>query len=324
MEQRKSLRELTLLDRFLFNETMEIPENMQALLEIILGKEIVLKYLPQSEKEQRISPLSRFVKLDVWVQDEENVIYEVESQRKNTGNLPKRSRYYQSMIDSRLLEPGIDDFNELNPVYVIIITPFDLFKKKKCCYTFSMTCEEVSDVYLNDGAVRIFLNTHGEDDKDISPELKELLYFIEHTNDQGKIYRSDKVNGIRKSVRTIQNNEEVNLRYMQEWEEKLMFKREGLQEGREEGRKEGIKEGRKEGIEETQKKMQPVIDEAERRLREVEEEKNKIKQEAYEQEVQTFLNLLKSGFSQEKVRSYTNSGEDIVKEALERLRAKPV
>ncbi len=180
--------------------------------------------------------------------------------------------------------------------------------------------KEADGVDLNDGAVRIFLNTHGKDDKGISQDLKELLYLIEHTNDQNKVFQSEKVNRIRQSVRAIQNNEEVSLRYMQEWEEKLMFKREGREEGR--------KEGRKEGREETRKELQPKIDEAERRqkeaesrLSEAEAEKNRIEHEAHEREVQIFLNLLNSGLPQEKVQSYTNSGENIVKEALERFRA---
>lgn len=295
MEQRKTLRELTLLDRFLFNETMEKPENMQAVLEIILGKEVVLKYLPQSEKEQRTSPVFRYVKLDVWTQDEDDVVYEIEAQKLNTGNLPKRSRYYQGLIDSKLLEPGVNDFDELNPVFVIIIMPFDLFKKEKYRYTFTMKCEEAAGVDLNDGAVRIFLNTHGKDDDGVSPELKELLYFIEHTNDQGMVFRSEKVNRIRKSVRSIQDNEEVGIRYMQEWEEKLMYQRMARQEGLEEGRREGRKE------------MQSVIDEAKHKL-------NK----AHEREIQTFLNLLERGMSQEEVQGITNSGEDIVREALQR------
>ena len=46
----KPLKDLTLLDRFLFSETMEDPENLQTMLEIILGKEIVLQYLPQTGK----------------------------------------------------------------------------------------------------------------------------------------------------------------------------------------------------------------------------------------------------------------------------------
>ena len=37
MTKRRSLGELTLLNRFLFAETMEDPENLRILLEIILG-----------------------------------------------------------------------------------------------------------------------------------------------------------------------------------------------------------------------------------------------------------------------------------------------
>lgn len=77
-ESGKSLEERTLLNRFLFAEAMEIPENMRILLEIILGRDIVLKLPPQTEKEERRSPLSRFVKLDVWTSDEEGAIYDTE------------------------------------------------------------------------------------------------------------------------------------------------------------------------------------------------------------------------------------------------------
>lgn len=52
-----------LLDRFLFAEAMEDPQNMRDVLEIILGKDVVLKHLPQTEKEARISPAYRFAKV---------------------------------------------------------------------------------------------------------------------------------------------------------------------------------------------------------------------------------------------------------------------
>ena len=45
----KSLKDLTLLNRFLFAEAMDDPVNM---LEIVLGREIVLEDLPQTGKEQ--------------------------------------------------------------------------------------------------------------------------------------------------------------------------------------------------------------------------------------------------------------------------------
>ena len=61
MEQkkRKKLKELNLLDRFLFDETMEDPETYRAALEIILGRDVCLKDNSQSEKEVRTIPSFR-------------------------------------------------------------------------------------------------------------------------------------------------------------------------------------------------------------------------------------------------------------------------
>ncbi len=231
MEPNKSLQELTLLDRFLFDEAMEKPENIRAVLEIILGKDVVLQSLPQTEKEERTSERYRFVKLDVWAQDEEGTIYNTEVQQKNKGNLPKRSRYYQSKIDAKLLEPGVLDFNKMDSVFFILIAPFDVFGRGRYRYTFTMQCKEEPDLKLDDGATRIFLNTHGTDDENISSELKELLDFMEHTNDEGVELRSEKVRNLKESVRMIQTNEEMGVKYMQAWEEKAWERLEGREEG---------------------------------------------------------------------------------------------
>ncbi len=268
MEPKKSLQELTLLDRFLFDEAMEKPENMQAVLEIILGEDVVLKSLPQTEKEERISEVYRFVKLDVWAQDEEGTIYNTEVQQKNKGNLPKRSRYYQSRIDSKLLEPGVLDFNELNSVFLILIAPFDLFGRGRYRYTFTMRCDEEPDLALEDGAARIFLNTHGTDEENISPELKELLDFMEHTNEENLEFRSEKVRKLKKSVRIIQADEDMGVKYMQAWEEKawerLEGKEEGIAEGMEKGMEKGIAEGMEKGMEKGMEQL--LLQKIERKL----------------------------------------------------------
>jgi predicted transposase/invertase (TIGR01784 family) len=91
----------------------------------------------------------------------------------------RRSRYYQSLIDSSLLEPGETDFGKLNDVYVIFIAPFDLFGEKKYCYTFVNTCIEDNDIKLDDGVVKIFLNTRGKNDDEVSKDLVELLHAME-------------------------------------------------------------------------------------------------------------------------------------------------
>lgn len=233
----KDLKDLNLLDRFLFAEAMEDSENMRDVLEIILGKEVVLQHLPQTEKEARTSPAYRFAKLDVWTKDTDDAIYDTEVQKKDTKNLPKRSRYYESLIDSKLLKPGEKDFNKMNDVYIILIAPFDLFGQGKYMYTFQMTCQESSSVLLNDGATRIFLNTHGTNPEDVSQELVELLHYIENTTQEmADSCASTRIHKMQERICSIKSSEEVSVKYMQRWEEMEMEKDEAREEGRAEGR----------------------------------------------------------------------------------------
>ena len=240
-KNKKSLQDLTLLDRFLFAEVMEDPKTFENILSIILGEDISIKGRPQSEHESRTSPLKRQVRLDVWAEDETDAVYNVDAQKENTKNLPHRSRFYQALIDSKLLDPGEVDFSNMKDCYSIIIAPFDLFGRGLYQYTFQMTCAETGQP-LEDGATRIFLNTHGKNSEDISPELKELLYYMEHTTEEISCSTS-RLQQIKNHVNIVKSSEEIGVKYMQEWEEKILEKRkaraEGLAEGRAEGRTEG-------------------------------------------------------------------------------------
>lgn len=220
---------------------MEDPKTFENILSIILGEDISIKGRPQSEHESRTLPLKRQVRLDVWAEDETDAVYNVEAQKENTKNLPHRSRFYQALIDSKLLDPGEVDFSNMKDCYSIIIAPFDLFGRGLYQYTFQMTCAETGQP-LEDGATRIFLNTHGKNSEDISPELKELLYYMEHTTEEISCSTS-RLQQIKNHVNIVKSSEEIGVKYMQEWEEKILEKRkaraEGLAEGRAEGRTEG-------------------------------------------------------------------------------------
>jgi predicted transposase/invertase (TIGR01784 family) len=210
---RKPLTELTLLDRFLFAEAMENPENMQIVLDIILDNELQLRGKPQTEKELRRSTVYRYAKLDVWAEDMDDTLYDTEVQRENTYNLPKRFRYYQGLIDSQLLEPGENNFNKLNRLYQIMIMPFDLFGYGKYCYTFENQCLEVPGLEINDDATWIFLNTHGTNDDEVSPELVQLLHYFEHTNDADGSVQDERILELQRNVKSVQENAEVGVRY---------------------------------------------------------------------------------------------------------------
>ena len=241
-KEKRKLKDLNLLDKFLFDEAMEDEENknMKTLLDIILGQDTHLKQPPQTEKECRSSFEKRQIRLDVYTVDEDDVVYDTEPQKTNTKNLPKRSRLYQGMIDSRLLPPGCIDFNLLNPVVIIMIMPFDLFGYELYRYTFKMQCEEVPEMELGDDATRIFLNSQGKHPELVSRELIELLEYMEKSTDAVvEECESERIHQMHERVNRLKSSKEMEIKFMQKWEEKEMERQEAYAEGREEGERVG-------------------------------------------------------------------------------------
>ena len=282
------LDQMTLMDRFLFNETVEDLEVYNLMVEILMNDEISMQERPETEKELRVSPELRQVRLDVIGMDTAGQLYQMEMQKRNTFNLRKRSRYYQSQIDISLLEPGCADFNKLNDLTTILVAPFDIFGYGLYRYTFEEYCQEVPGLRLNDGARRIFINTRGKNPEVFSEEFLDFMKYINKTTDEvaGEA-KSAKIQRIHARVNAIKKSEKVGVKLMQAWEEKyydkLEAREEGLAEGREEGREEGRTEGEQqllirqvcrklrkgmnlqeicEDLEETEEVLEPIFDAA--------------------------------------------------------------
>ena len=115
------------------------------------------------------------------------------------------------------------DFNFLNEVLIVMITPFDLFGYGLYRYTFQMRCEEVPELKLDDGATRIFLNTKGKHPELVSQELIELLKYMEHSTDEvSEQCKSERIQKMHRRVCRIKASEKTEVKYMQAWEEKLL------------------------------------------------------------------------------------------------------
>lgn len=243
-KDKRTLKDLNLMDKFLFDEAMEDKDNMKTLLDIVLGQDTHLKYPPQTEKEFRNSKENRQIRLDVYAIDEDDVVYDTEPQKQNTKNLPKRSRLYQGLIDSNLLPPGSIDFNALNTVIIIMIMPFDLFGYELYQYTFRMKCEEISELELEDGATRIFLNSHGKHPEFVNPELIELLEYMEKSTDTvAKKCESKRIHQMHERITKLKSSKEMEIKYMQKWEEKEIERQEAYAEGERVGKERGRTEG---------------------------------------------------------------------------------
>ena len=109
----------------------------------------------------------------------------------------------------------------------------------------------------------------GELIDEVSPELVELLHYIEHTTqDMADGCKSERIHKMQKRICSIKSSEEVSVRYMQRWEEMEMEKEaarelglaEGRTQGLTEGRTQGLVEGRAEGRAEGRSSMARLID----------------------------------------------------------------
>ena len=104
----KLWEESTIQNNFVFGKTMEMNPNLcKELIEHILKLKIKEITYPEREKtiENRID--GKGVRLDVYVKDQRNRIFDLEMQV--TGekkNLAKRMRYYQGVIDGDNLKRG--------------------------------------------------------------------------------------------------------------------------------------------------------------------------------------------------------------------------
>lgn len=85
----------------------------------------------------------------------------------------------------------------------------------------------------------ILLNTRGKHPELVSPELIELLKYMERSMDEvsGEC-KSKRIQEMHRRVCQIKASEKAEVKYMQTWEEKILIKQEGIAEGRLEEKKE--------------------------------------------------------------------------------------
>lgn len=220
--------ELGIANDFLFGKVMTDPELCKGLLQRILPElDIVKIEYPEVQKAIKPDADAKSVRLDVYVNDDSQSVYDIEMQATDMGVLPKRSRYYQSMIDLQLIDKG-QIYSRLNKSYVIFICLRDVFGRGRHIYTFENICKEDTSISLQDETTKIFLNAGGTLD-DVSKELREFLNYV-----AGKKSEDDFVRKVDEAVRSAKKNREWRHEYMT----LFMRDQENLEKGRIEGRAE--------------------------------------------------------------------------------------
>ncbi len=214
----RKLSELSLIDDYLFGlfiQENDSDELIREMLEIMLDKKI--KSIKFADNQHTIlnDTDKKGIRLDAIVVDNDGVIYNVEVQTANLKNLPKRMRYYQSLIDRENMPSGEIDYNKLSKTIIIFVAGFDVFGKGLYRYSFKNICMEDSSIALGDGTEKIVLNTRGICPDSASKELIELLkYFQNSTEDTANTSESGFVRKLDRKLEPIKNSPKFGGAYM--------------------------------------------------------------------------------------------------------------
>ena len=214
-----------LSDDYVFCKVMLKPELCKRMLELILNVKISRIEYVEELKTIDIKKDSRGIRLDIYVCDDEETVYNVEIQTRNTRELSKRSRYYQALIDLHILRKGVH-YKSLNQSFVIFICTFDVFGAGRHLYTFENICKEEPAILLGDGTTKIFLNTQGTQD-DVNLELKAFLNFVAGEKSEDPFVRQ-----LDEEIKHIKSNEEWRREYMTIQELNQEMRDEGIEIGR--------------------------------------------------------------------------------------------
>ena len=176
VELQKKWESLTFTDNFIFSRVMHDEHICRQIVELILGVRIgEIRYL-SAQDEHKTDPDSMRIIMDVFLRDENRII-NVEMQTGHKKELPKRSRYYQSVADVSTTSTGTK-YRDLPENILIFICTFDPFDRNYPRYTFEYTCKEAKyQLKLKDGSLRIFLNTNATELSALDQKLQAFYHF---------------------------------------------------------------------------------------------------------------------------------------------------
>lgn len=226
----RAWEELTIRDNFIFQRVMQNKNLCKRLIERILHIKIRDITYPHTEKIIDLRLDSKAIRLDVYVADEVGTIYNIEMQttKGHDGELVRRTRYYQAMIDMDLLGKGAY-YDELRQTYIIFICTFDLFGLEQRVYTFRSACVEMPELALDDGTTRIFLNAKGLKGT-VDADIEDFLHYVDGREAKG-IFTEE----LEKEVERVKYQDETRREYMTLYMEYQRHHRNGLEEGLREG-----------------------------------------------------------------------------------------
>ncbi len=225
------LSELPLRNDFMFGQVMREEDICKLFLEALLNVSIQQIQFLDRQKDLADSYAYHGIRLDVYLKDESNTVFNVEIQADRRNDLPRRVRFYQSGIDRNELPKGAD-YADLSESCIIFVCDFD------CFHTGKAVAERVSflkgtSVPYEDGSHVYFLNSRYTEANASKPIL-EFLDLI-RTNDMGQLYETSLGQRTRERMLEVRSDRELEVSYMTYAQKMRDERRIGYAEGVEDG-----------------------------------------------------------------------------------------
>ena len=238
--QEKLFDSITFKDDMMFKSVMQDPDICKEVLELLLGFKLRKIAYPEKEYELRYGIIAHSVRLDLYVEDENGRMIDIEMQNAPETDLARRARYYQGMMDASCLQKGMN-YADLPDVYVIFLCDFNPFGGKERVYRFRMMSDSNKPIPLNNGVEHIFACTKGENGE--TPI--EILQFLSYLKDNKPTNRLTEK--IENKVLFWKKNEGWRKIYMENHAREMDLTRAGEKAGRIAGEKAGRIAGEKAG-----------------------------------------------------------------------------
>ena len=128
-EKVQHLRRYRLMDDIFMRACFQhSPDCVERILRVILEKNLKVRTV-EIQKTLSNLPNLRSIVMDIFAEDEEGKLYNIEMQTGLPGADPRRSRFYLSMVDVNALKAG-EDFGRLPEAYSIFIVEGNPFGGK--------------------------------------------------------------------------------------------------------------------------------------------------------------------------------------------------
>lgn len=233
-------------DDVMFCTVLSNSEDCREFLQRILGIEIEEIVIVGTQVSMKSNFHAKGVRLDVYAKDKKGNAYDIEMQTTKMRELPLRSRYYHSEMDSYQIAAG-EKYGNLKHSIVIFVCNFDLFAKNRSVYTFESICREDTEIHLQDKRKTIFININGSRE-DVPEELAHLLDYLKTKNPtDGFTERLEqRVLEIRRDTEWRDDYMTLEMKMDEKYEQGL---KEGLTKGLQQGIAQGIEQGIEQGLE---------------------------------------------------------------------------